>query len=103
MRGRGLDLRSAAATVAAMENPASQSEIALEPYYAYGYRGRTMMAVRAPFATSGKVPDLVGRIARIDGTAYRVIGISRQISGPIAKGEPIGVEVRLLDPARPTA
>ncbi|MCB1545535.1 MAG: hypothetical protein H6872_01760 [Methylobacteriaceae bacterium] len=86
-----------------MENPASQSQIALESYYAYGYRGRSMMAVRAPFATSGEAPDLVGRIARIDGAAYRVIGISRQISGPIAKGEPIGVEVRPLDTARSAA
>lgn len=65
----------------------------LELLYAYGYRDRPMMAVRSPFATPGDAPDLVGRIARIGGERVKILAISRQISGPIAKGEPIGVEI----------
>lgn len=86
-----------------MENPVSAPQIALESYYAYGYRGRSMMAVRAPFAMSGEALELVGRIARIDGAPYEVVGVWRQISGPIAKGEPIGLEVRAAGSARPSA
>ena len=86
-----------------MENPTPSSEITLEPFYAYGYRGRSMMAVRAPFAMSSDASELVGQIARIDGAPYRVLGVWRQISGPIAKGEPIGLEVRAGGSARPAA
>mgnify|MGYP000887922821 FL=1 len=100
MARKSLDLAFAAATVAAMENPASSSAIALECYYAYGYRGRAMMAVRAPFAMSGDAPELVGQTVSIGGAPYRVVGVWRQISGPIAKGEPIGVEVSVAASAR---
>jgi hypothetical protein len=73
-------------------NPSDELE--LERFYSYGYRGKTMIAVRAPAATTNDAPDLVGRIMRIDGERYEIVAISRQISGPIAKGEPIGLEVR---------
>jgi len=76
----------------------TQDELELEAFYPYGFGGREMIAVRAPFATSHEAPDLVGRIARVDGRRYEILAISRQISGPIAKGEPIGVEVRALAP-----
>jgi hypothetical protein len=74
----------------------SISDLDLESFYSYGYKGRPMFAVRAPFATTGEAPDIVGRIARIAGRRYEIVAISRQISGPIAKGEPIGVEVRAV-------
>ncbi len=70
-----------------------QQLIRLECFYAYGFQGREMRAVRAPFAMAGDAAGLVGQVAEIDGSAYRIIAVSRQISGPIAKGEPIGVEV----------
>lgn len=66
----------------------------LECFYSYGYKGREMRAVRAPFTTTGEAAHLVGRLAEIDGATYEIVAIARQISGPIAKGEPIGVEVR---------
>ena len=72
----------------------AEDALDLDVFYAYGYQGRSMMAVRAPFAMTGDAPDLVGRIARISGAQYEILSISRQIAGPIAAGEPIGVEVR---------
>lgn len=86
-----------------MDNLTFEPEIALESYYSYGYQGRSMVAARAPFAMSGDAPELVGRTVRIDGALYRVAGVFRQISGPIAKGEPIGLEVRAAESARPAA
>jgi len=79
----------------------SAADLDLENFYAYGFRGKTMMAVRSPFATTGDAPDLIGRTARIGGARYEIVSLSRQISGPIAKGEPIGVEVRALAGAGP--
>ena len=73
----------------------------LDIFYAYGYQGRSMMAVRAPFAMAGDAPDLVGRIARIGGARYEIVSVSRQITGPIAAGEPIGIEVRPASSDRP--
>ena len=52
-----------------------------------------MYAVRAPFAMPGTGEGLVGRLAGIEGRLYRVLSILRQIGGPIAAGEPIGIEV----------
>lgn len=98
MRVGRLDLHASAATVAAMA-----SDIALEHFYAYGWRGRNMMAVRSPFAMDGAARELIGQNVRIDGVNYEILAVSRQISGPIAAGEPIGVEVRGLDLARPAA
>lgn len=103
MARNSLDLAFVAATVAAMDNPVAPPEITLESYYAYGYQGRSMVAARAPFAMSGEAAELVGRTVRIDGALYRVAGVFRQISGPIAKGEPVGLEVRATESARPAA
>jgi hypothetical protein len=79
----------------------SAADFDLESFYAYAFRGKAMMAVRAPFATTGDAPDLIGRTARIGGALYEIVALSRQISGPIAKGEPIGVEVRSLAGGEP--
>jgi hypothetical protein len=68
--------------------------IFLEAFYKYGYQGRDMIAVAAPFAMSGETPEILGREVAINGDHYEVLGISRQISGKIHKGEPIGLEVR---------
>jgi hypothetical protein len=81
---------------------AVQDIIDLEFFYSYGYQGRTMMAVRAPFATTGDGAGLIGRIVRIGGVCFEARSIGRQISGPIAVGEPIGVEVRPIGEAPAT-
>jgi hypothetical protein len=65
----------------------------LEAFYPYGYKGRDMIAVAAPFAMSGETPEIVGRRVAIGGAFYRVMGVARQITGKIHKGEPIGLEV----------
>lgn len=77
----------------------SSDELDLESFYAYGYRAKNMFAVRSPFAMSGDAGELIGRRVRIAGGRYEILGVWRQISGPIAKGETIGVEAR---PAVPT-
>ncbi|KAF2989175.1 hypothetical protein OGR47_02435 [Methylocystis sp. MJC1] len=66
--------------------------IEVEAFYHYGYRGRDMIAIRAPFAMSTD-SEIIGRRVLVGNTAHRVRGVFRQISGPIQKGEPIGVEV----------
>jgi len=78
-----------------------EEPIRLECFYPYGFQGRAMMAVRAPFAMANDAAGIVGRIADIDGARYRIVAVRRQISGPIAKGEPIGVEVDHLGEASP--
>lgn len=70
----------------------------VEFFYAYGYQGRDMYAIRAPFATTADAPDLIGRRVRLNGTVMRITAISRQISGPIARGEPIGIEIAPVEP-----
>ncbi len=67
--------------------------LTLDAFYAYGYKGREMIAIAAPFAMSGETPEIIGRKVAISGVLYQVIGIARQISGKIHKGEPIGLEV----------
>ncbi len=67
--------------------------LALDAFYAYGYKGRDMIAIAAPFPMSGETPEIIGREVAINGVVYQVIGIARQISGKIHKGEPIGLEV----------
>lgn len=82
--------------------PSSQSEtfaareasIIVEAFYRYGYRGKPMLAIRAPFAMGSDGAELIGHAIEADGRRYVVRAIARQISGPIVKGEPIGVEVR---------
>lgn len=66
--------------------------IEVESFYRYGHRGREMIAIRSPFAMSSD-SEIVGRTIRVGGSPHRVLGVLRQISGPIQKGEPIGVEV----------
>ena len=72
-----------------------REELELESFYAYGYRGRRMFAVRAPFATQADGRGLVGRTARIAGARYEIVAVSRQTTRPITEGESIGIEVRL--------
>lgn len=74
----------------------STSPIPLECFYEYGYRGRIMLAVRSPFATSNEAPELMGRTVQANGALWLALAVSRQISGPIALGEPIGLVVRRL-------
>lgn len=75
--------------------------IEVEVFYAYGYKGRDMFAIRAPFAMPGD-QAFVGWLIRIGGRTHRVAGVARQISGPIQKGEPIGVEAPALADASGT-
>lgn len=70
-------------------------DLHLEPFYSYGYKGKSMLAVRAPFATSAT--DLIGRIARVEGRRFEILSVARMASGPIARGEPIGVELRAAE------
>lgn len=70
--------------------------IELEAFYPYGHGQREMFAVRAPFSMSAEAAELVGRTVRIGGSFYAVRGVARQITGPIHKGEPIGIEIREL-------
>lgn len=69
------------------------SPLKLEAHYPYGYQGREMYAVRAPWAMSDAAEDLIGRAVEIESRHYRILGVWRQIRGPIAAGEPIGVEI----------
>ncbi len=66
----------------------------LDIFYPYGFQGREMIAVRAPHAMSEKAAGLVGRTLRMEGALYIILGVHRQISGPIAAQEPVGLEVR---------
>lgn len=66
--------------------------IPVEAFYRYGHKGRDMIAIRAPFAMSA-ASDFVGRKVRVGDRAHQVLGVARQVSGPIQKGEPIGIEI----------
>lgn len=66
--------------------------IEVEAFYRYGYRGREMIAIRSPFAMTAN-SEIIGRRVRVGAAVHRVLGVWRQISGPIQKGEPVGVEV----------
>ncbi|MBM3552337.1 MAG: hypothetical protein FJX45_11320 [Alphaproteobacteria bacterium] len=74
-----------------------EAPIAVEAFYAYGYGGRRMLAIRAPFAMGADGADIIGRAIEADGRRYVVVSIARQISGPIHHGEPFGVELRGAD------
>ena len=77
-----------------MDDSASDAAVLdLAAFYPYGYGGRVMYAVRAPFAAPDAGEALVGRVARIEGRLYRILSVLRQIGGPVAAGEPIGVEI----------
>ena len=71
----------------------SVEAIELEAFYAYGHQGREMIAVRSPFAMAATAEEIVDRLVQIGGRRYRVLAVRRQISGPIAFGEPIGIAV----------
>lgn len=64
----------------------------VEVFYPYGYRGRDLIAIRSPVAVSSHA-ELVGQSVRLGADARRIVAVWRQISGPIQKGEPIGVEL----------
>ena len=65
----------------------------LSPLYFYGFRGRSMVAARAPYAMADNARELIGRIAKVAGHCYRIVAIERQSSGPVSLGEPIGLEI----------
>ena len=71
---------------------AENEPIEVDAFYRYGYRDRDMMAIRAPFAM-GSDADIIGKRLRAGDAVFCVANVSRQISGPIQKGEPIGVEI----------
>ncbi|MFO1104322.1 MAG: hypothetical protein U1E20_15615 [Methylocystis sp.] len=75
-------------------DPAGEAPIAVEAFYRYGYEGRRMLAIRAPFAMGADGADIIGRAIEANGRSYVVVSIARQISGPIHLGEPFGVELR---------
>ncbi len=65
----------------------------LDIFYPYGFQGREMFAARAPHAMSEKADGLVGCKLRVNGKIYSIIAVHRQVSGPIAAQEPVGLEV----------
>jgi hypothetical protein len=71
---------------------AASEPIEVESFYRYGYQGREMVAIRAPFAMDS-ASAFVDRIVRIGNDAYTVRAVARQVSGPIQKGEPFGIEI----------
>ncbi|MGD9657791.1 MAG: hypothetical protein AB7U61_09160 [Methylocystis sp.] len=80
-----------------------ESPITVEAFYRYGYGGRQMLAIRAPFAMGAHGADIIGRVIEADGRRYVVASIARQISGPIHQGEPFGVELRGGDARKESA
>ncbi len=76
---------------------AGVAPIAVDAFYRYGYKGRPMLAMRAPFAMAADGAEIIGRAIEADGRRYVVISIARQTSGPIHRGEPFGVELREAD------
>lgn len=87
----------------------SGAAMEIEVFYRYGYRGREMAAIRAPFDMSQEA-ELVGRVVRIGGETFVVRAVARQASGRIARGEPFGIEIAALttgicpsESARPSA
>lgn len=73
--------------------------LSLNALYFYGYQGRSMVAVRAPSALPDNARALVGREADVRGQRFRIVAVERQISGPVTQGEPIGLEVAVVEPA----
>lgn len=71
---------------------AAEQPIEVEVFYRYGHKGRDMIAIRAPSAMSGDA-ELIGRLLRIGDATHSVRAVARQVSGPIQKGEPLGIEI----------
>lgn len=82
---------------------AGEAPISVEAFYHYGYRGRRMLAIRAPFAMSAEGAEIVGRVIETQRRHYVVVSIARQVSGPIHRGEPFGVELREADAGEESA
>lgn len=76
---------------------AGEPPIPVEAFYRYGYKGRAMLAIRAPFAMGADGAEIIGRAIEAGARHYIVVSIARQISGPIHLGEPFGVELRDSD------
>ena len=67
----------------------------LEIHYPYGYMGRQMIAIRSHAPMSAAAEGLVGKGLVWNGHGYRIVAVHRQFQGPIAAGEPLGIEVEL--------
>ena len=76
---------------------AGEAPIVVEAFYRYGYKGRSMLAIRAPFPMGADGAEIIGRAIEAGARRYIVVSIARQISGPIHLGEPFGVELRASD------
>jgi hypothetical protein len=74
------------------EQMPDEEPIAVEAFYAYGYRGKDMIAIVSPFAMSASASEIIGHTVRVGDRVHKVLGVARQISVPIQKGEPIGIE-----------
>jgi hypothetical protein len=66
--------------------------IEVETFYRYGHKGREMVAIRAPCAMADE-SDFIGRVVKIGDATHAVRAVPRQASGPIQKGEPLGIEI----------
>ncbi|MCC3245461.1 hypothetical protein LG047_09025 [Methylocystis sp. WRRC1] len=73
-----------------------EEPIKVEAFYHYGYKGRDMIAIIAPYPMSADAAEIIGRTVLVGSRPYEVAAVARQISGPIAKGEPIGIEARAV-------
>ncbi|MGJ0507200.1 MAG: hypothetical protein ACR652_08705 [Methylocystis sp.] len=74
---------------------AESEPIEVEAFYRYGHKGREMVAIRAPIAMAD-ASDFIGRIVRLGDGAHAVRAVARQGSGPIRKGEPMGIDIGAL-------
>lgn len=72
-----------------------RAPIEVESFYRYADKGREMAAIRAPFAMAAD-SDFIGLVVRIGDDVHRVRAVARQVSGPIQKGEPLGIEIGSL-------
>ena len=72
--------------------------LSLKALYFYGYQGRSMVAVRAPSSLPDNARALVGLHAEAGGQRFRIVAVERQISGPVTQGEPIGLEIAIVEP-----
>lgn len=77
----------------AQTSASKDAPIAVEAFYAYGYKGRRMLAIRAPFAMGADGAEFIGHVIEANARQHVVVAIARQIYGPIHQGEPIGVEL----------
>lgn len=71
--------------------------LSLSALYFYGYQGRSMVAVRAPSSMPDNARALIGREAEAGSRRFRIVAVERQISGPVTQGEPIGLEIAVIE------